>query len=170
MIIYWWACLERGQLPLALVCGLLCLLQLLQSRCQPLLSSVQLFLHQLDTSVQGGHLSLSLPTVKKDGQRRVYAFNDSWWFKIESKITVCHLQQTNGWLTCLLFPQVEKKQKFASFEFSLKVNFNGGKRLTENLIIDANQALDVLNTRRSILSLSKHLYWHFNFQKTFIKS
>ncbi|KAF3834459.1 hypothetical protein F7725_025663 [Dissostichus mawsoni] len=46
--------------PLALVCSLLRLLQLLQSGGQPLLSSVQLLLHQLDASVQGGHLCFSL--------------------------------------------------------------------------------------------------------------
>ncbi|KAF3834462.1 hypothetical protein F7725_025666 [Dissostichus mawsoni] len=46
---------------------LLRLLQLLQSGGQPLLSSVQLLLHQLDASVQGGHLCFSLSRHGQDG-------------------------------------------------------------------------------------------------------
>lgn len=49
--------------PLALVGGLLGLLQLLQSCCQPLLGPVQLFLHQLDPPVQRSHFCLRLDTA-----------------------------------------------------------------------------------------------------------
>lgn len=48
------------QSPLALISCLLSLLQLLQSCGQSLLCSVQLLLHQLDASVQGGNFSFSL--------------------------------------------------------------------------------------------------------------
>lgn len=47
-------------IPLALICGLLGFLQLLQGCGQSLLSTIQLFLNQLDTPVQRSHLCLSL--------------------------------------------------------------------------------------------------------------
>lgn len=46
--------------PLALISSLLCLLQLGQCCGQTLLSAVQLLLDQLDTSVQGSYITLSL--------------------------------------------------------------------------------------------------------------
>lgn len=46
--------------PLALICSLLGLLQLGQSCGQTLLSTVQLLLNQLDASVQGSYIALSL--------------------------------------------------------------------------------------------------------------
>lgn len=53
-----WA--ERSTSPLALICCLLSLLQLLQSCCQTLLGSIQLFLNQLDASVQRSDIGFSL--------------------------------------------------------------------------------------------------------------
>ena len=46
--------------PLALISSLLSLLQLGQSSGQTLLSTIQLLLNQLDTSVKGSDISLSL--------------------------------------------------------------------------------------------------------------
>lgn len=56
----------RLDAPLALVSGLLCLLQLGQSRGQTLLSAIQLLLNQLDTPVKGSDISLSL---RRDTER-----------------------------------------------------------------------------------------------------
>lgn len=52
-------------LPLALIGGLLCLLQLLQGCGQSLLGPIQLLLHQLNPAVQGCHVPLSLNTTEK---------------------------------------------------------------------------------------------------------
>lgn len=46
--------------PLALICGLFCLLQLLQGCGQSLLSPVQLLLNKLDASIESGHISFGL--------------------------------------------------------------------------------------------------------------
>lgn len=53
-----------GYPPLTLISSLLCLLQLGQSCGQTLLCTVQLLLNQLDTSVQGSYITLSLQEHK----------------------------------------------------------------------------------------------------------
>ena len=64
--------------PLALISSLLSLLQLGQRCGQTLLSPVQLFLNQLDASVQGGHITLSLresnTTTTESNQLHLYMF------------------------------------------------------------------------------------------------
>ena len=53
--------IRRGQnSPLALISSLLSLLQLGQGSCQTLLCTIQLLLHQLDASVEGSDIALSL--------------------------------------------------------------------------------------------------------------
>ena len=52
--------LDEGASPLTLICCLLGLLQLLQSCCQTLLGTIQLFLNQLDASVQRSYVGFSL--------------------------------------------------------------------------------------------------------------
>lgn len=47
-------------LPLALICSLFCLLQLLQGCGQSLLSPVQLLLHELDASIESCHIPFGL--------------------------------------------------------------------------------------------------------------
>lgn len=46
--------------PLTLICCLLSFLQLLQSCCQTLLGTIQLFLNELDASVQRSYIGFSL--------------------------------------------------------------------------------------------------------------
>jgi len=55
--------------PLALISSLLSLLQLLQSSGQTLLSAIQLLLNQLDASVQGSDVALSLRTHRMISRR-----------------------------------------------------------------------------------------------------
>lgn len=52
--------LDGASSPLALICCLLGFLQLLQGCGQTLLGTIQLFLNQLDASVQRGHIGFSL--------------------------------------------------------------------------------------------------------------
>lgn len=59
--------LDEGSSPLTLVCCLLGLLQLLQSCCQTLLGTIQLFLNQLDASVQRSYVGFSLD---RESERR----------------------------------------------------------------------------------------------------
>lgn len=55
------SCLKnKRKSPLTLISSLLSLLQLLKGCCQSLLSSVKLFLHKLDASVEGSYFCLSL--------------------------------------------------------------------------------------------------------------
>lgn len=97
--------------PLTLISSLLSLLQLGQSRGQTLLSTVQLLLNQLDASVQGSDITLSLEGAKtgKSSQYSSFPSGGGWWWEFRggSHKLIFHTVLNSRWSFLVLLEHGE---------------------------------------------------------------